>query len=193
MRWFGPTPSAATARSISIRRRQKHRLHGHGLRSRPSGRGLLQRHPRRVRLRPPMAGRRFWSCGTMASRCTGARRSTPSARPPIKRMTMNPRPISPRHNRRQVYQTGGRNDLCFSSDARPRWLTCQASLRSRSRQGDPARASIQRCSCSVFQCWEAEFSAIGLYVVLSIFLRQEGSPESKPVGAGNEQTGGTNE
>ncbi|MGH8316675.1 MAG: DUF6766 family protein [Steroidobacteraceae bacterium] len=46
---------------------------------------------------------------------------------------------------------------------------------------------------SVFQCWEAEFSAIGIYIVLSIFLRQEYSPESKPVGASNKQTGGTNE
>ncbi|MGH8287597.1 MAG: DUF6766 family protein [Steroidobacteraceae bacterium] len=46
---------------------------------------------------------------------------------------------------------------------------------------------------SVFQTWEAEFSAIGLYIVLSIFLRQEKSPESKPVGASNRQTGGANE
>jgi hypothetical protein len=46
---------------------------------------------------------------------------------------------------------------------------------------------------SVFQCWEAEFWAIGLYIVLSIFLRQENSPESKPVGASDEQTGGVNE
>lgn len=46
---------------------------------------------------------------------------------------------------------------------------------------------------SLFQCWEAEFSAIGIYIVLSIFLRQEDSPESKPVGASDEQTGGANE
>jgi hypothetical protein len=46
---------------------------------------------------------------------------------------------------------------------------------------------------SVFQCWEAEFWAIGAYVVLSIFLRQENSPESKPVDARNEETGGVNE
>ncbi len=46
---------------------------------------------------------------------------------------------------------------------------------------------------SVLQCWEAEFAAIGIYIVLSIFLRQEGSPESKPVGAGDGQTGETNE
>lgn len=46
---------------------------------------------------------------------------------------------------------------------------------------------------SVFQCWEAEFLAIGIYLVLSIFLRQERSPESKAVGASNNQTGGANE
>ncbi len=46
---------------------------------------------------------------------------------------------------------------------------------------------------SVFQCWEAEFAAMGIYIVLSIFLRQEGSSESKPVGSGDGQTGGTNE
>lgn len=46
---------------------------------------------------------------------------------------------------------------------------------------------------SVFQCWEAEFAVIGVYIVLSIFLRQENSPESKPVDAGDEQTGVFNE
>ena len=46
---------------------------------------------------------------------------------------------------------------------------------------------------SVFQCWEAEFWAIGTYIILSIFLRQENSPELKPVDASNEQTGGVNE
>jgi hypothetical protein len=46
---------------------------------------------------------------------------------------------------------------------------------------------------SVFQCWEAEFSAIGIYIVLTIFLRQENSSESKPVGASDKQTGGANE
>ena len=42
------------------------------------------------------------------------------------------------------------------------------------------------------QTWEAEFSAIAIYVVLSIFLRQQGSPESKPVESSNEVTGETN-
>ena len=45
----------------------------------------------------------------------------------------------------------------------------------------------------VFQCWEAEFAVIGLYVVLSIFLRQEDSPESKRLGTGDQETGGINE
>ena len=46
---------------------------------------------------------------------------------------------------------------------------------------------------SVFQCWQAEFGAIGIYVVVSIFLRQKDSPESKKVAASNEETGDLNE
>ncbi len=39
------------------------------------------------------------------------------------------------------------------------------------------------------QNWQSEFLAVGSMVVLSIYLRQRGSPESKPVGAPNEATG----
>jgi preprotein translocase subunit SecG len=46
---------------------------------------------------------------------------------------------------------------------------------------------------SVFQTWEAEFFAIGTYMVLSIFLRQKGSSESKPTNDSNQATGETNE
>ncbi len=46
---------------------------------------------------------------------------------------------------------------------------------------------------TVFQCWEAEFAVLGLYVVASISLREEGSPESKPVAASDEQTGGADD
>ena len=40
-----------------------------------------------------------------------------------------------------------------------------------------------------FQNWQSEFLAVGTIVVLSIFLRQRGSPESKPVAAPHSQTG----
>jgi hypothetical protein len=40
-----------------------------------------------------------------------------------------------------------------------------------------------------FQNWQSEFFSIGAMVVLSIFLRQRGSPESKPVDAPHSQTG----
>ena len=40
-----------------------------------------------------------------------------------------------------------------------------------------------------FQNWQSEFLSIGVLVVLSIFLRQKGSPESKPVDAPHEETG----
>ncbi len=42
------------------------------------------------------------------------------------------------------------------------------------------------------QTWEAEFAAIAIYVIASVFLRQQGSPESKPVESRNEETGKTN-
>ena len=41
-----------------------------------------------------------------------------------------------------------------------------------------------------FQNWQSEFLAVLAIVVLSIFLRQQGSPESKPVDAPHHQTGG---
>ena len=44
---------------------------------------------------------------------------------------------------------------------------------------------------SVFQCWEAEVFALIAFVLLSVFLRQEHSPESKPVEASADDTGET--
>jgi hypothetical protein len=40
-----------------------------------------------------------------------------------------------------------------------------------------------------FQNWQSEFLAVASMVALSIYLRQRGSPESKPVGASHESTG----
>ena len=40
-----------------------------------------------------------------------------------------------------------------------------------------------------FQNWQSEFLAIALVVLLSIFLRQRGSPESKPVDSPHGETG----
>jgi hypothetical protein len=40
-----------------------------------------------------------------------------------------------------------------------------------------------------FQNWQSEFLSVGALVVLSIFLRQRGSPESKPVAAAHSETG----
>lgn len=42
------------------------------------------------------------------------------------------------------------------------------------------------------QTWEAEFAALVIYILLSVFLRQQGSPESKPVDSSNSVTGKTN-
>ena len=40
------------------------------------------------------------------------------------------------------------------------------------------------------QNWQSEFLAVGSLIVLSIVLRQHGSPESKPVTAPHGHTGG---
>jgi hypothetical protein len=42
---------------------------------------------------------------------------------------------------------------------------------------------------STLQNWQSEFLAVGSFAVLAIFLRQRGSPESKPVGAPHDKTG----
>jgi hypothetical protein len=41
-----------------------------------------------------------------------------------------------------------------------------------------------------FQNWQSEFFSVAVLVLLSIWLRQRGSPQSKPVAAGVEETGG---
>ena len=39
------------------------------------------------------------------------------------------------------------------------------------------------------QNWQSEFLAVGSMAVLSIYLRERGSPESKPTGAAHHATG----
>jgi hypothetical protein len=41
-----------------------------------------------------------------------------------------------------------------------------------------------------FQNWESEFLSVFSIVILSIFLREKGSPQSKPVDAPDSETGG---
>jgi hypothetical protein len=39
------------------------------------------------------------------------------------------------------------------------------------------------------QNWQSEFLAVGVMVIFTVYLRQRGSPESKPVGAPHSETG----
>ena len=41
-----------------------------------------------------------------------------------------------------------------------------------------------------FQNWQSEFLSVFAIVVLSVFLREKGSPQSKPVDEANDETGG---
>jgi len=61
-------------------------------------------------------------------------------------------------------------------------------------QGKPAASAPQYITDSrfwfeSFQNWQSEFLSVFAIVVLSIFLRQQGSPQSKPVDAPNSETG----
>lgn len=49
--------------------------------------------------------------------------------------------------------------------------------------------SSAKCWFESFQNWQSEFLSVGVLVVLQIFLRQKGSPESKPVAESNSYTG----
>jgi uncharacterized protein DUF6766 len=60
--------------------------------------------------------------------------------------------------------------------------------------GDPKVSWLSYIGSSTFwestlQNWQSEFLAVGSFVVLAIYLRQRGSPESKPVGAPHDATG----
>ena len=62
-------------------------------------------------------------------------------------------------------------------------------------KGMPTETALQylgnsRLWFESFQNWESEFLSVLAIVVLSIFLRQKGSPQSKPVDAPYSETGG---
>jgi hypothetical protein len=42
------------------------------------------------------------------------------------------------------------------------------------------------------QNWQSEFLAVGTFSIFAVYLRQRGSPESKPVGAPHDDTGASN-
>jgi hypothetical protein len=61
-------------------------------------------------------------------------------------------------------------------------------------EGLPTETAMQYLSNTKFwfesfQNWQSEFLAVFAIVVLSIFLRQKGSPQSKPVDAAHSETG----
>ena len=62
-------------------------------------------------------------------------------------------------------------------------------------KGKPTETAMEYLSNSrfwfeSFQNWQSEFLSIFAIVVLSVFLREQGSPQSKPVDAAHAETGG---
>jgi len=63
-----------------------------------------------------------------------------------------------------------------------------------SLKGEPAKSASYYLGTSrfwfeSFQNWQSEFLSVFAIILLSIYLRQKGSPQSKPVDAPNEETG----
>lgn len=61
-------------------------------------------------------------------------------------------------------------------------------------KGKPTETAMEYISGSrfwfeSFQNWQSEFLSIFAIVLLSVYLREQGSPQSKPVDASNEETG----
>ena len=61
-------------------------------------------------------------------------------------------------------------------------------------KGKPTETAVEYLSGSrfwfeSFQNWQSEFLSIFAIVLLSVYLREQGSPQSKPVDASHEETG----
>lgn len=74
------------------------------------------------------------------------------------------------------------------------WFSMQAANAEALRHGAPVQsltdyALSPQLWFESFQNWQSEFLSTAVLAVLSIFLRQQGSPESKPFGAPDAQTG----
>ncbi len=62
------------------------------------------------------------------------------------------------------------------------------------QHGEPTVSTLEFMGTSQFwfesfQNWQSEFLSVGAMVLLSVYLRQKGSPESKPVDAPHDETG----
>ncbi|KRE05034.1 hypothetical protein ASE63_25050 [Bosea sp. Root381] len=74
------------------------------------------------------------------------------------------------------------------------WFSVVAANQEATLHGRAAQSALEYLGDSQlwfesFQNWQSEFLSTALLVVLSIFLRHRGSPESKPVAAANDETG----
>ena len=84
--------------------------------------------------------------------------------------------------------------LFVGSFAMHAWGSWMHENEERQSEGDPPVTLVQHMEgpqfwFESFQNWQSEFLAVGSLVVLSIFLRQRGSPQSKPVAAPHSKTG----
>ena len=74
------------------------------------------------------------------------------------------------------------------------WQSTRHAAEQAAEHSQPVDGVLQHLSSGQFwfesfQNWQSEFLSTGVLVLLAIWLREKGSPESKPVGAPHEKTG----
>jgi hypothetical protein len=81
--------------------------------------------------------------------------------------------------------------LCFVGHAVGGWVAQNADLRLHGQPGQGLWAYVMssRFWFESLQNWQSEFLSVGVMVWLAVYLRQRGSPESKPVHASHAETG----
>ena len=92
---------------------------------------------------------------------------------------------------RTPWGSRSRSSSCCRSSCTPSGVPGIQRRAGRSRSGPVSTVGFVTTSTfwfQSFQNWQSEFVAVGSIVVLTIFLRQRGSPESKPVAAAHRET-----
>jgi hypothetical protein len=96
---------------------------------------------------------------------------------------------------RSIYALGAALLILFVASFVLHWINSTRHAADEALQhGPPAPSLLEHLGSAElwfesFQNWQSEFLSTAVLIVLAIYLREKGSPESKPVGAPHSQTG----
>jgi hypothetical protein len=90
--------------------------------------------------------------------------------------------------RQRVDPVGGRGRSGWTRRVRACW-TCALQPSRRAPIGSSFSGLVDESDKRTLENWQSEFLAVGSMAIFAVYLRQRGSPESKPVGAPHHSTG----